>query len=125
MWILSVISIVGNTWAFVAGYWNDQLSLEYNALFTATYRFSWALPIAWWIYALDSGSGEKFNEILSHRFWIPLGKLGFCLYLVHPVFQYALLSSQTSPITFGMLEVVRSPLVPDHEANSNSLTFTG
>jgi peptidoglycan/LPS O-acetylase OafA/YrhL len=59
-----------------------------NALFLGFMRPLWAIAIAWVVYECHRGSGGFVNEFLSSRLWKPLAKLGYCMYLVHPVVMY-------------------------------------
>ncbi|XP_078365906.1 O-acyltransferase like protein-like isoform X2 [Oculina patagonica] len=56
-------------------------------------RFSWSLALAWVIFACHHGLGGLVNKILSARFWIPLSRLTYCAYLVHPIVIATLLES--------------------------------
>ncbi|XP_078365902.1 O-acyltransferase like protein-like isoform X1 [Oculina patagonica] len=62
-------------------------------------RFAWSLALAWVIFACHRGLGGLVNKILSARFWIPLSRLTYCAYLVHPIVIITL---------FGSFETVRA-----------------
>lgn len=55
-----------------------------NALHSATHRTVWAVGLAWIIYACASGQGGFVNAFLSWKGFIPLSRLSFMVYLVHP-----------------------------------------
>lgn len=59
-----------------------------NAFLISFSRIVWGVTIAWVIYACHSGYGGFVNKFLSSRLWIPVGRIGFSLYLVHPVLMY-------------------------------------
>lgn len=83
-----------------------------NSLFLGTYRLSFSLPIAWLIYASHRGCGGIVNRILSSRFWIPLSKLSYSLYLISSVVQHNLVASQPHEISFESHDMVS---LTDHD----------
>lgn len=110
MWTLSfaALSFVGLT--FILKYWDGQTSPVFNAFFLIAYRNIWALSMAWFIFAFEYGSWKWLGDVLSHKLWLPLGRLGLSLYLVHPALQIALLSSQKHPISYDSFQMVRRSL---------------
>lgn len=67
--------------------WNayDRPSMVMGILYGALFRFWWSLCVAWTVYACATGNGGLVNRILSFRAWIPLSRLTFLVYLVHPL----------------------------------------
>ncbi|KAJ7323148.1 hypothetical protein OS493_032152 [Desmophyllum pertusum] len=70
-----------------------------NVIYGTFSRFAWSLALAWVIFACHRGLGGLVNKILSARFWIPLSRLTYCAYLVHPIVIFTL---------FGSFETVRA-----------------
>lgn len=56
-----------------------------NILYGTFSRFTWGLSLAWVIYACNKGYGSLVNKILSASYWIPLSRLTYSAYLVHPI----------------------------------------
>ncbi|KAH6947721.1 hypothetical protein HPB50_020927 [Hyalomma asiaticum] len=56
-----------------------------SAFYAGLHRVSWALGIAWVMYACATGRGGIVNKILAWPIMYPLGRLSFSLYLVHLV----------------------------------------
>ncbi|KAK3701463.1 hypothetical protein QZH41_014540 [Actinostola sp. cb2023] len=70
-----------------------------NIIYATFSRFSWAVALAWVIYACHTGYGGEHglqltvsmlplglvDKILSARFWMPLSRLTYGTYLVHPI----------------------------------------
>jgi peptidoglycan/LPS O-acetylase OafA/YrhL len=106
MWTLCIITLTTVSVAFNADYLYNETSLELNSLFISTSRNFWAFSVSWVIFALDFGSCKWLGDFLSHKLWLPLGKLSFSIYLAHPVLQYALMSSQKQSISFDRLQMV-------------------
>ncbi|XP_013412610.1 nose resistant to fluoxetine protein 6-like [Lingula anatina] len=65
--------------------WNYQVAALYNA----TSRTLWGACVAWVIYACCTGYGGIVNDILSWNAFVPLSRLTYCAYLVHPIIMSA------------------------------------
>ncbi|OQR75398.1 hypothetical protein BIW11_08445 [Tropilaelaps mercedesae] len=67
--------------------WNayDRPSVEVGVVYGALFRFLWSLCVAWTVYACATGNGGLVNRVLSFRAWIPLSRLTFLVYLIHPL----------------------------------------
>lgn len=70
-----------------------QFSRAENIIYGTLSRFAWSLALAWVIFACHNGLGGLVNKLLSARFWIPLSRLTYCAYLVHPIIIFALFQS--------------------------------
>lgn len=109
MWTLAITVLFVSSVPYILGFLADDSSLEFNAFFLAGVRLGWSIPMAWFIYAFHTGCGfpfEKIGEVLAHRYWKPVAKLSFTLYIVHPTLQHMLLSSQKQPISFDHFQMV-------------------
>ncbi|CAH3109140.1 unnamed protein product [Porites lobata] len=56
-----------------------------NIIYGTFSRCAWGLALAWVIFACHRGLGGLVDKILSAHFWIPLSRLTYCAYLVHPI----------------------------------------
>ncbi|KHJ43731.1 WAP-type 'four-disulfide core [Trichuris suis] len=84
---------------------------EYSRLYEIDYvgmlvyagfsRTIWAIVLAWISLACTSGYGGPVNDFLSWKVWIPLSRLTYCLYLVHPILIQAFYASQAKPTHFS------------------------
>ncbi|CAB3987618.1 Hypothetical predicted protein [Paramuricea clavata] len=54
-----------------------------NVLFGTFHRFLWGLVLVWVTYACHYGAGGLVQKFLSARFWIPLSRLTYNVYLIH------------------------------------------
>ena len=59
-------------------------TFEY-AIFFSVSRFTWPLAIAWVIFACHYGYGGFVNSILSCKSYVPITRLSYVAYLIHPV----------------------------------------
>lgn len=55
-------------------------STAYYTLF----RTGWGIAVCWIIFACATGNGGVVNDILSWSPFVPLGRLTYCAYLLHP-----------------------------------------
>ncbi|KAG0411705.1 hypothetical protein HPB47_011154, partial [Ixodes persulcatus] len=79
--LLMGFSLLG-TWR-----WNRNIEasdLE-TLLYSSLHRSAWALGLAWLVYASDSNRGGLLNRTLSWRVWVPLSRLTYAVYLIHPI----------------------------------------
>ncbi|XP_039271604.2 nose resistant to fluoxetine protein 6-like [Styela clava] len=53
--------------------------------YNAVSRPVWALGLSWVTIACVSGYGGPINSFLSWKFFVPLSRLSFCAYLIHPL----------------------------------------
>ncbi|XP_029182927.2 nose resistant to fluoxetine protein 6-like [Acropora millepora] len=56
-----------------------------NILYGTFSRLTWGLALAWVIYACNRGYGSLVNKFLSASYWIPLSRLTYSAYLMHPI----------------------------------------
>ncbi|KAL1472529.1 hypothetical protein MTO96_022934 [Rhipicephalus appendiculatus] len=79
--VLALAALLGvRTWT--VGRQPERLE---SAFYGGLHRVSWALGIAWVMYACATGRGGFVTKILAWPIMYPLGRLSFALYLVHLV----------------------------------------
>ena len=64
---------------------NNSFAPEVNDLYNATSRFAWALGQAWLVYLCMARQAGYVGSLINARFWIPLSRLTYSCYLIHPV----------------------------------------
>ncbi|XP_064650020.1 nose resistant to fluoxetine protein 6-like [Lineus longissimus] len=67
------------------------------SLYNATARTGWGLAVCWVIFACVTGYGGFVNMFLSWKGFIPLSRLTYCAYLVHPVIMTVYYTSLRAP----------------------------
>ena len=77
-----------------------------NALFLALIRNIWSFGIAVVSFVCYYGGCKPINDFLSHKCWMPVAKLGFSLYLVHPVLQHNLIGHKQQPLNLDTIPMV-------------------
>ena len=90
-------ALYGVIWAVAAGccfstvyglydsFHGHKLSLAENVSYFMFSRFVWAVGLALMVYACHNGYGWVVNDFLSMKFWIPLSRLTYTAYLIHPI----------------------------------------
>ncbi|GFY53418.1 nose resistant to fluoxetine protein 6 [Trichonephila inaurata madagascariensis] len=84
--------------------WNRgaEPTLWGGLLYASLNRTAWTLGVSWMIVCCATGHGGVINYILSWKCFIPLGRLTFIVYLIHPIVQIAAVGN------------VRTQIQPDH-----------
>ncbi|GFY53416.1 nose resistant to fluoxetine protein 6 [Trichonephila inaurata madagascariensis] len=69
--------------------WNTGRDPELveTMLYSSLHRVVWTLGVAWVVVNCANGQGGVVNYILSWKCWIPLGRLTYAAYLIHPIVQ--------------------------------------
>ncbi|XP_066994974.2 nose resistant to fluoxetine protein 6 [Anabrus simplex] len=80
-WVLSLFCLVG----LVYGLLHLQLDVIWSAVYVSLGHTAWGLALAWIVIACGTGHGGFVNTLLSFRAMVPLSRLTYCAYLVHPV----------------------------------------
>jgi len=62
-----------------------QFNKAENIAYGTFSRFTWGLALAWVIYACNKGYGSLVDKLLSASYWIPLSRMTYSAYLVHPM----------------------------------------
>ncbi|XP_055343249.1 LOW QUALITY PROTEIN: nose resistant to fluoxetine protein 6-like [Paramacrobiotus metropolitanus] len=100
LWIFSIgifVSIVYGTYPNDNGApFSNNLASAYNAL----HRTAWAVGLSWLIAACIYGYGGPVNVFLSFRGFIPLSRLTYCAYLIHPMVIFHQYYIMTSPLRY-------------------------
>eukprot|EP00794_Sanderia_malayensis_P019239 gene19239-21167_t len=115
-WIMALIVALLVTYgpytAFETG--GHPFSNVENILYGTFSRFAWGLCVAWVIYACHFGMGGPINSILSWKAFIPLSRLTYNAYLVHPLIIYTFYTSLEKPFHFADISIVPAGLLTVH-----------
>uniref|UniRef100_A0A7E4V816 NRF domain-containing protein n=1 Tax=Panagrellus redivivus TaxID=6233 RepID=A0A7E4V816_PANRE len=61
-----------------------EISVAWHVMYTLFGRLSFSLFLGWIIFACETGNADKINRILGHKMFMPLSRMTFCAYLLHP-----------------------------------------
>lgn len=84
--------------------WSKEVALTYYT----THRPIWGLCICWVIWACHSGYGGIINKFLSFRYFVPISKISFGIYLFHWGPQLSFYRSQKFSREISLLNLVSS-----------------
>ncbi|XP_046461507.1 nose resistant to fluoxetine protein 6-like [Daphnia pulex] len=106
-WILS--AAVGLAIVYgLAPYVDPSKVPEVSSLLKMTYgplhRTAWAFVITWIIFACSRGYGGIVNRLLSWKGFLPLGRVTYCVYLIHYDFLVAYYSAMRKRFYYTLFE---------------------
>ncbi|KAH7980546.1 hypothetical protein HPB49_017120 [Dermacentor silvarum] len=83
LWCLSLLLVC--LVMFVTVPWNQGMlpGDVSNYIYAGFHRIAWSLGFCWPTYACATGRGGLLNKMFSWKFFIPLSRLTFSIYLVH------------------------------------------
>ncbi|XP_065198612.1 nose resistant to fluoxetine protein 6-like [Sycon ciliatum] len=100
-WMLAAILLLAPVFGLTHMYKHSTiLSMSASIMYNGFGRVSWGLGLAILVLACHSGYGGFVNGILSHPMWIPLSRLTYGAYLVHPVILFLMFSGVGQAVYF-------------------------
>jgi len=114
-WILSLSTLLVVAFVLYPAHQGNIPPTGFAAAYSAIARILWACSLAWITFASRQGIGGFFTRVLSFKVWVPLSRLTYCAYLVHPFVMAQFYGSQLQPfdysfaimVSFGILERLR------------------
>ncbi|GBM46621.1 hypothetical protein AVEN_181202-1 [Araneus ventricosus] len=76
--------------------WNNHLpgtGKVATVLYASLSRMAWTVGLAWITVACSTGCGGFVNTVLSWKPFIPLSRLTFMVYMIHPLIQHVFYST--------------------------------
>ncbi|EDO47385.1 predicted protein [Nematostella vectensis] len=101
-WIVAIVCGLASLYGLYKNFRThpEPFNMTENVIYGVFGRFAWAVALAWVIYTCHTGVGGTINSILSARIWIPLSRLTYSAYLLHPIVLGVFYSSFQSTITY-------------------------
>ncbi|XP_071955724.1 nose resistant to fluoxetine protein 6-like [Antedon mediterranea] len=84
-WILASAIGVSVVYGLYGNYHDKPLGEAESVLYITLSRFAWAVALGWVAFACVTGYGGPVNSLLSWSFWIPLSRMNYGAYLLHPI----------------------------------------
>ena len=85
LWVLAAVVCMSTLFGLYPT-WHDHIpSLAENVIYLMFSSFAWSVGLAFVVFSCHNGYGGVINVFLSMKFWIPLSRLTFTAYLIHPV----------------------------------------
>ena len=60
-----------------------EINAATKVIYGTFHRLAWAIAVGWVIFACVSGYGGPVDRFLSWKAFIPLGRITYCVYLIH------------------------------------------
>lgn len=119
-WTTAILVTLGVLYAMAPAI-NGNVPNDYiAALYSATSRIVWSLSLAWITFASITGYGWVFNSFLSCKIWIPLSRLSYCAYLIHPIVIALFYGSRTNAFQYSDYLMV---IFNNSYLNTNLISF--
>ena len=84
LWIVSGIILIPDVYGLYPN-WHGHIPGKFeNILYINLSRFVWGIGLALVVFACHNGYGWFINSFLSMKMWMPLARMTFNAYLVHP-----------------------------------------
>ena len=103
LWVLAAGLLMSCVYGLYGTWHQHPSTAAGNVAYIMLSRLAWGVGLACVTYACHSGYGGWVNRFLSLGFWVPLGRLTFSAYLLHPIVLYVLLSGYTATIHYTIL----------------------
>ena len=100
VWMSAVVIAIPTVYGLQDGFYGHVFSQPENIIYTMLARTSWGVALALMIFACHHGYGGPIDSFLSMPFWVPLSRLTFNAYLVHPIILDVLDGSQRDAIYY-------------------------
>ncbi|GFY57918.1 nose resistant to fluoxetine protein 6 [Trichonephila inaurata madagascariensis] len=94
------------TLACIFGLYHHKQTIIEASFYNALNRTCFACGLAWVMFVCIIGQGDIVNAILSWKVWIPLSRLTFCAYLVHPIVEFVYYNSVKRLFEFSHITVI-------------------
>ncbi|XP_071947853.1 nose resistant to fluoxetine protein 6-like [Antedon mediterranea] len=93
-WLVATVIGLSVVYGLYGTLHGNELNKGATVMYITFCRFAWAVALGWVSFACITGYGGPVNTLLSWPVWIPLSRINYCAYLLHPiimmVFQYSL-----------------------------------
>jgi peptidoglycan/LPS O-acetylase OafA/YrhL len=102
LWVVSLVLLFG----LVFGFWIQEMPVIMTALVVSLGRTVWSYALVWVMLSCCWGLAPPINEILSWRAWIPLSRLTYCSYLIHPLLMAVFYHILDTPIPLHPITIL-------------------
>ena len=100
MWIFSGIFLISTLYGLYFQWHGHVPTKAENVIYITFSRFTWSLGLALLVFSCHHGYGGPINWFLSMKFWIPLSRVSYNAYLIHPLFLTIFFGSERKVINY-------------------------
>ncbi|KYN22153.1 Nose resistant to fluoxetine protein 6 [Trachymyrmex cornetzi] len=104
--IISCWCLASACYVFVFSLYERHMSVLATAVYVALYKIFWAIPIALIIIMSFIKHGDMITRSLSLKIWVPLSRLTYCAYLLHPVIIRSIYLSRETTVHYEFLFIM-------------------
>ncbi|PSN40343.1 hypothetical protein C0J52_17060 [Blattella germanica] len=126
-WFLATLCILST---IISMHFFTQIEVPdviYTTLYLTFSRLIWPIGLSWIVFACVSGYGGPVNVILSWRFFQPMSRLTYCIYIIHVAFIRVKFYSLRAPLYYSdinkITEVMSTLVYVTFLAVPTTLTF--
>ena len=100
LWAMAIVFGMSTVYGLYSSFHGHQFTATENVMYFMFSRLTWGLALAQLAFCCHYGYGGVVNRFLSLPFWVPLSRLTFNAYLVHPAVIFVLYSSLRHDLHF-------------------------
>lgn len=100
----------------VFGTWDGILTIPKTAIYVSVGHSVWGLSLIWIVVSCYWGLAQPVNRVLSYRAFLPLSRLTYCTYLLHPMIMVITSFRMEAPVHLQHVLIV-SPLLRNGEVH--------
>ncbi|KAL5006773.1 hypothetical protein ScPMuIL_015579 [Solemya velum] len=124
-WGFAAFCCMSSLYGLTDAWQTYHLSVSVSALYNAIGRQAWALGLCWVIFACSTGYGGVVNSFLSWSAWLPVTRLTYGIYLVHPIVIYWYNGRRRTTIYYSFIDMLSVPGSHDTFLRSGIYRFNG
>ena len=125
-WSFTILATVGIIVIMMPANQGNLPSVHLAALYSGTARIVWTMGLCWVTFALQNDYGGLLGTVLCSKTLIPLSRLTYCAYLVHPLVIATFYGSRAQSFDFSTYLIVShsNPVLAGHHL-SNCFCLAG
>ena len=100
LWAMAIVFGMSTVYGLYSSFNGHHLTVTENVMYFMFSRLTWGLALAQLAFCCHYGYGGVINHFLSLPFWVPLSRLTFTAYLIHPAVIFVLYSSLRHDLHF-------------------------
>ena len=106
LWAVAIAVGMSAVYGLYSGFQGRVFTGAENVLYNMFSRTGWGVALALMVYACHHGYGGSINSFLSMPFWIPLSRLTYTAYLVHPIVLISINNSERDSVYYTDVTMV-------------------
>ena len=100
MWVVAAGCCFSVVYGLYSSWHGHEFSRFENVVYFMFSRFTWSIGLALVVFACHNGYGWVINDFLSMKMWIPLSRLTYSAYLIHPILLTVIFGTNRTPFQY-------------------------